>query len=331
MRQAEKLPILSTIPRSGTWFLRYVFSFLGHLDRGGQIEDRLTREIFGRANGPPFDFRGFRGGPLFLARKMIPYDHLFVGHTSCPGFSDIEGDFAWWSRIAFHVPGYDYLHEGLKYDYTPVDLAKNRYTPVAVQALERAASTGRSAPMALVYRNPLAQAASYYAYCTAHTNPAYNTLKGRPLAEVPFRDYLFNCALPSYAKQFFSFQAMAERHPGLVRLVPYEHVVARPMEMLTGLLDHFSGTRRTDRRHLPYAIRLARPEHLKAVEAELGRSLDGTRAGNGSHMRQRRFEEQIDNGIRDETIEWLQAIDIDTARIAWPRKRDIESGCDLAG
>jgi hypothetical protein len=330
MRQAEKLPILSTIPRSGTWFLRYVMSFLGHLDRGGRIEDRLTGEIFGRANGAPFDFHNFGGGPLFFSRKMIPYDHLFVGHTSCPGFSDIRGDFAWWSRIAFHVPGYDYLHEGHIYDYTPVDLAKYRYTPVAVQALERAASTGRNAPMALVYRNPLAQAASYYGYCVAHTSPIYNTLEGRPLAEVPFRTYLFDYALPSYAKQFFSFQAMAERHPGSVRLVPYERLVARPMEMLTDLLDHFSGTRRTDRRHLPDAIRLARPEHLKAVEAELGRSLDGTRAGNGSHMRQRRFEEQIDDGIHDETIERLQSMGIDTARIAWPGMRRRESVCDLS-
>ena len=28
------------------------------------------------------------------------------------------------------------------------------------------------------------------------------------------RDYLFESALPSYAKQFISFKALAERHPG---------------------------------------------------------------------------------------------------------------------
>ena len=97
----KKLPVLSTIPRSGTWFLRYAVSFLGHLDRGGQVEDRITREIVGSPSGAPFDFRRFRGGPLFLTRKTMPYDHLFIGHTVCPGFAGMADDFAWWSQDAF--------------------------------------------------------------------------------------------------------------------------------------------------------------------------------------------------------------------------------------
>lgn len=317
MRQAKKLPILSTIPRSGTWFLRYAVSFLGHLDRGGCIEDRITHEIVGRPSGTPFDFGRFKGGPLFLARNTMPYDHIFIGHTACPGFVDSAGDFAWWSKTAFHVPGYDYLHEGLNYKYTPIDLATYEYTPVPIRALERAVSTGRSAPLALVYRNPLTQAASYYRYCVGHASATYNTLQGRPLADVPFRDYLFGSALPSYAKQFVSFQAMATRHPGLVRLVPYEDLMARPVEVLAGLLNHLSGTSRDDWRNLHCAVHLARREHLKAVEAELGRSLDGTRAGNGSHMRHGGREEQFDDEIREETIGRLRSLGVDTAQIVW--------------
>lgn len=322
MRFGKKLPILSTIPRSGTWFLRYAVSFLSHLDRGGRIEDRISGEVFGPPSGVAFDFGRFGGGPLFLARKTMPYDHVFIGHTACPGFADIAGDFAWWPKTAFHVPGYDYLHEGLNYDYTPVDLAKYRYTPISVRALEKTVSTGRSAPLALVYRNPLTQAASYFRYCMMHRSPVYNTFKGRPLADIPFHDYLFGSALPSYAKQFVSFQAMAARHPGLVRLVPYEHLMARPAEVLTGLLNHLSGTSRGEWPNLRHAVHLARREHLKAVEAELGRSLDGTRVGNGSHMRQGRLKEQLGGAIRDETIGRLLAMGIDVEKIVWPAAND---------
>ncbi len=320
----KSLPVLSTVPRSGTWFLRYAISFLSHLDQGGRIDDRLTGEISGPASGTAFDFHRFRGGPLFRVRSTMPRDHLFIGHTVCPGFADAASLFPWWSRTAFHVPGYDYLHEGLNYDYTPVDLAPYEYTRVSVQALEQASSAGRGDGAALVYRNPVSQAASYFRYCASNVNPAYNTYEGRPLADVPFRDYLLGSALPSYAKQFVSFQAMAARHPGRVLLVPYEHLLARPEEALSDLLDHLSGTSGRDRPNLPRALRLARREHLRAIEVELGHSLDGTRAANGSHMRQGDLGLRLDDRIRDQAISRLQTMGIDVDLFAWSAVKDLE-------
>ena len=312
MSTIKKLPILATVPRSGTWFLRYAVSFLIHLDRGGRIEDRLTGEVVGRPSGMPFDFRRFRGGPLFLTRRSLPREQLFIGHTVCPGFATWAKDFASWNKTAFHVPGYDYLHEGFIYAYTPIDLAGEvEYASLSVAALEQAAAVGCSAPMALVYRNPLAQAASYFRYCIGHMDLAYSTFEGRPLAQVPFRDFLFGRALPSFAKQFVSFQAMAAHHPGLVRLVPYEYLMAQPVEVLADLLNHLQGTSRTDWRNLHYAARLARREHLKAIEAELGRSLDGSRAGNGSHMRTDRFEDGLHSGLGEEVVRQLSSMGVD--------------------
>jgi len=66
-----------------------------------------------------------------------------------------------------------------------------------VPALERASAAGHGSRQALVYRNPLAQAASYFRYCLEHKSPAYNRLAGGPLVGMPFRDYLFDSALPS--------------------------------------------------------------------------------------------------------------------------------------
>ena len=186
-------------------------------------------------------------------------------------------------------------------------------------ALERAASRGRSRPIALVYRNPLDQAVSYFRYSQNHKDAAYNAMNGRPLAAVALRDYLFESALPSYAKQFISYQALAERHPAQVRLVPYERLMAQPVEGLAGILDHLAGTPR-ERPALADAVWLARPEHMKAIEKELGRSLDGTRIDRGSHIQVSpgRADARIDERTRAEAIALLNRLGLDIGLFEWP-------------
>lgn len=318
MFRVPGLPILSTVPRSGTWFLRYAISFLCHLDRGGRIDDRLTGRLFGDPSGPSFDFENFRGGPLFHVRGTLPDNHLFIGHTVCPGFAPSGVD--WWAATPFHVPGYDYFHEGMDYQCTPVDLAPYHHTPVSVPALENSTSRGRGRPIVLVYRNPLDQAVSYFHYGQNHKEATYNSINGRPLTAMALRDYLFQSALPSYAKQFISFQALAERHPSLVRLVPYERLIAQPVDALAGILDHLSATRR-ERPALADAVWLARSEHMKAIETELGRSLDGTRIDRGSHISQvspGRAAARIDDRTRAEAQAFLGRLGIDTSLFDWP-------------
>ena len=312
------LPILSTVPRSGTWFLRYAISFLCHLDRGGRIDDRLTGRTFGDPSGSPFDLQSFSGGPLFHVRGTLPDDHLFIGHTVCPGFAAADVD--WWATTPFHVPGYDYFHEGMNYRYTPVELAPYRHTPVRVPALERSASRGRARPIALVYRNPLDQAVSYFRYSQNHKDARYNSTQGRPLAAVPLRDYLLDSALPSYAKQFISFQALAERHPLQVRLVPYERLMADPVNVLAVVLDHLAGMA-LQRPWLADAVWLARREHMKAIEKELGHSLDGTRTDHGSHISQvtpGRSDGRIDDRTRAEALALLNRLGLDIELFEWP-------------
>jgi hypothetical protein len=314
------LPILSTVPRSGTWFLRYAIAFLCHLEQGGHIRDRLTGRVYGAQPSPDFDFVRFRGGPLFHVEGTLPAKHLFVGHTVCPGFAGRADNADWWTKTSFHVPGYDYLHDGLNYRYTPVDLATYRYTPLHVRALERTVAKGRGQPAVLVYRNPLDQAASYFRYCQNHKDAAYNSINGRPLARVPFRDYLFECALPSYAKQFMSFQALATLHPRQVRLVPYERMMEDPIDVLAEILDHLFG-RPQEWPALEIAVRLARRDHLKAIEKELDRSLDGTRVNRGSHISQviaGKSDWRVDDKTRSDALALLRQWGIDTDLFVWP-------------
>ena len=318
------LPILSTVPRSGTWFLRYLFSFVCHIEQGGRVDDLLTGEVIGNPHGPAFDFNRFKGGPLFRVAGTLPTEHLFIGHTVCPGFQDIISDRHWWKHTSFHVPGYDYFHEEQHYRYTPVDLARYDYAPVKVPAMERAARKGRGATIALVYRNPIDQAFSYFRYCQVHVNPSYHLFRGRPVADMSFREYLFDAALISYARQFISYQLQAARHPHLVKLIPYENLIDRPVETVTHLLDHFSDSRR-EWPLLPAAVRLVRKDHMRAIESKIGGSLDGTRNGQNSHMRPTEDAEQdrlADPTIRDEAIAQLNDMGIDCRLFAWPHRRE---------
>lgn len=313
-------PILSTVPRSGTWFLRYAISFLCHLERGGRIDDRLTGEVFGNPSGPTFDFGRFKGGPLFRVKGVLPAKHLFIGHTVCPGFDADAAGLDWWNTTRFHVPGYDYFHEGMDYRNTPVDLASYVSTPVRVAALERAARKGTGRRIALVYRNPIGQAQSYMRYCRNHRDSAYNSISGRPLSTVPFREYLLGHALPSYAKQFISFQALHHRFPNQVLLVPYERLEQEPVEVLANILDHLAGKARRWP-VLEDAVQLARRDHMKAVEMELGRSLDGTRKNRSSHITQVKgnpTDARIDGRTRADAQAMLQRMGLNIDLFEWP-------------
>src|SRR5262249_9558049 len=184
----KSLPILSTIPRSGTWFLRYAVSFLAHLDRGGRIDNRLTGRTVGDPTGPAFDFRRFKGGPLFNVRGTMPVDHLFIGPTVCPGFPAMAAHVHWWRDTTLHVPRYAFFREGLNLCSPPVELAPYLYARIRVPAVERSAKK-RGQRTVLVYRDPLDQAASFYWYCQHHDEPTYNSFSGRPLGSMPFDDF----------------------------------------------------------------------------------------------------------------------------------------------
>lgn len=310
------LPVLATVPRSGTWFLRYAISFMCHLDRGGRIDDRLTGEIFGAPQSVPFDFNRFRGGPLFDVSGTLAATRLFIGHTVCPGFASTAN--ASWKKSIFHVRGYDYLHDGLNYAFVPMEMSATRFEAVKVAALDRSMARGKGAPIVLVYRNPIDQAASFYRYCQGHENTAYNSFQGQPLSALPFHEYLVDLALPSYAKQFVSYQAMAQAFPRGIMLVRYEDLVRDATATLARILDHLTGSR-AERPRLAAAIQLARPDHLRALELELGRSLDGSRA-RGSHI-QRTIEEGsylTDEDTIARTCRVLKEWGIDTSLFTWP-------------
>ena len=204
----------------------------------------------------------------------------YSSDTRCARVSQISrSEFDWWSKTDFHVPGYDYLHEGHELSTTRrSNLRKTSTRRSRIKALEQAPHRrGRSATLALVYRNPLAQAASYFRYCHEACEADVQHVQGSAVRRYARSRLPVRAALYPPTQAVHLLQAMAVRDPGLVRLVPYEHLMAKPEEVLAEPPRSPLGDVWQRLGKPSPAVHLARREHLKAVEAELGRSLDGTR------------------------------------------------------
>lgn len=313
-RALTVLPTIACVPGGDVWFLRFSLGFLSHLNQGGRIEDRLRGRVVGDPAGRPFKFDHLRGGPLQWAPDLVPSGHVFIGHSICPGFSKIAARFSWWQATPFCAPGYDYFHDGFNYAQVPVDLAPHAFAEVSLRGVEAAAWAKSAQRSILLYSDPFEQAASYFNYSRSHPAPAYNTLAGRRLTDWKFRDYLLDHALPSYAKAFISYQAMANEVPGSVIILPHRGLRERPVETLASILNHLAGQPR-DWPLLPDAVDLARREHMAAVEIALGRPLDRKRRGRAvatSDADGKVKPEDIDQGVRREGVAVLASLGMES-------------------
>jgi hypothetical protein len=328
---AKVVPIISCVPGSAIWSLRFATAFLAHLAQGGHVTDRLHNRVVGRPEGPAFNFDHVRGGPLLWAPRLVDSSHLFIGYSVCPGFSKIAAEVPWWQSTRFCTPGYDYFHDGLNYAHVPVDMAPHAYVSVSVSGLDAAAWTQPAQRAVLLYPDPVEQAVAYFQQCRNHPMRAYNTLGGRRVADWAFRDFLFQHALPSYAKIFISYQTMAGRMPGSVSLVPYERMLERPAETLASVLSHLTPTQR-DWPMIEDAVVLARQEHLAAVERELGRALDRRRrSGRGNDVRaDEGFRKELDPALRLEGLAFLESLGLDVRHFEPSRDAVTDSGMNAA-
>jgi hypothetical protein len=194
---------------------------------------------------------------------------------------------------------------------------------VSVDAVDAAAWTEPRQRAVFIHGDPLEQAAVYFGYCRDHVRPAYNRLDGMRVADWSFDDYLFRHALPSYAKIFVSYQAMAGAVPGSVRIVAHAAPPECHAEALASMLLHLTG-KDQPAAMIEDAVALARREHIAALERDLGRRLDGARRRNGRGLA---ADEAIvrrtkDDGLRREALAFLASRGIDANRFP-PSSADV--------
>lgn len=275
-RPVKILPVVASVPGVDVWFLRFAFAFLAHLRQGGHVVDRLSGQCVGNPAGPAFNFDHVSGGPLLWAPDLPPSRHLFIGHTVCPGFGRISAQCEWWARTPFSAPGYDYLHDGMNYGHVPVDLAPHAFVSVSVDDVDAAAWSDARQRMVLVYGDPMQHAVGCFANNRTLGRRAHAQLNGRSPMDWTFHEYLLKRALPSYAKMFISYQAMAEAVPGAVHIVAESALRADPARGLSSLLSHLQ-LDRWQTAEIDAVADLCRREHILAIERELGLSLTGSR------------------------------------------------------
>lgn len=304
------------MPGEDVWFLRFAIAFLSHLQQGGRLTNALTGRRVGSLKGRPFNFDHLRGGPLFWLPGLMSSGHLFIGHTLCPGFGRISGQFSWWADTPFCAPGYDYLHDGLDYSHVPVDLAPHALATVSVGDVDAAAWTEPRQRAVLVHGDPVKQAVAYFRSYRDHLRPAWRRDDGQA-ADRPFRDYLFRHALPSYAKLLVSYQAMARAVPDSVRIVTQDELLEQPAATLSSILSHLTGGSQQPN-FLAAATELASREHIEALEKELGRRLNGSRGRGAGSVPQSVEEEARDPGLRREALALLTSMGVDTAALSGP-------------
>ncbi len=313
-RPVKILPIVAFVPGTDVWFLRFAFAFLSHLQQGGHVVDRLSGQCIGNAAGPSFNFDHMNGGPLLWAPILTLSSPVYRSYGLSRIYR-ISSQFDWWASTPFSAPGYDYLHEGMNYGHVPVDLAPHAFVSVSVGDVDAAAWTSSGQRMVFVYGDPIEQAVGYFDYCRQQVRPAYSQLGERRLADWPFDEYLFQHALPSYAKIFVSYQAMAQAVPGSVHIVSEDALRATPAQVLSSVLSHLN-LGRWQSAMIDYVVNLSRREHVMAIEREIGRRLTSSRGSRKTATRsapEAVFMAARDPGLRREALTCLASMGVDTA------------------
>ena len=208
----------------------------------------------------------------------------------------------------------------MNYGHVPVDLGPHAFVSVSVGDVDAAAWTHTGQRMVFVYGDPLEQAVGYYDYCRNLVRPAHSQLGERPLADWPFHEYLFQHALPSYAKMFVSYQAMAEAVPGAVHIVAEDALRAEPARILSSVLSHLK-LDRWQSAMIDAVVDLSRREHIMAVERELGRSLTGSRASRRTttwSVPESVVKAARDPTLRREALALLASMGVNTAYFQTP-------------
>ena len=212
---------------------------------------------------------------LFADRaESLGINMMAIGHTVCPGFDVYQGEHrAAWDALTFYIEGHNWAAHGISQTEGAFDPSVNPDTRIA-----------------LIYRNPLDQARSFFRHALNHVDPAVRHRIDETGATVGIRsvsDYLHTVGLDAYLKQYLTFHLLQNTYPDQILMLPYEELVARPQAAFTTMLEHFGHEVSPARgRLLERAIHLASMDSMRKVEAALGHTIaNDQRAAGESHMR----------------------------------------------
>ncbi len=254
-----KNPILiSTIPRSGTWYNREFYYFYSELLKG-----KKKRDIFDN---------------MLKTRKKIKYripmdidklgfDIVFIQHWLCPGFiENYNGKYKKkWDELIFysnHVPGNFTNYMKLKNVEEKVNPYKNR-----------------NSKLIFYYRNPLDQNVSFFKGIQNHKDKNLLSFFNKKTNEREyFKDishFLRTVGMDMYIKHFLSFKLVEELFPNNVLLMSYENLVNDPEENFIKALKFLGHNIKLKKYESEFfeALDLSSKESIMALEKRYGHAI----------------------------------------------------------
>jgi hypothetical protein len=191
------LPIY-TLPRSGTWYHRIVFSRLSaKLNYAGLKLDRTSRLT--------------NWAEINLEKELGTW--IQICHGSCPSFkkailSKDYSHFLEWSNLHYASDGYSVL-----------DLNCEKY-PNYYNFY-----TNTTFKITYIYRNPLDHCVSMFFHCRNHVDSHLRSLvEGETIQSAGIKYFL-----PSFLKQYLTFQTVKAFFPNRIYMNSYENILHDPL------------------------------------------------------------------------------------------------------
>ena len=181
------MPIISTIPRSGTNLIYYFFKYLELFSSNLELIKKEDDEVFSNFKTKT-DFK-------WVGKSLI------IGHGYCPGYElNISNPwYAQWSQLPNSDNWFNAISAYNLRDNPHYDFAKNKNLKVV-----------------FVYRNPYDCLLSLYDHLQGHKN--YD------LTNKSFDSFVVE-VLPHYVKSYISFKEMKLEYEDNILLIKYENLI----------------------------------------------------------------------------------------------------------
>ena len=266
-----KVGLISTMPRSGTWYIRYFFHFYHHL-------------LLGQSNIHVDIKNDHSETPVFVRDNTIGLDAMSILHVICPGFSCYQGKYRkFWDELTFPDMGYDQSQRFVGY------IRRGKFR-VPVDRLFNP-TLNENVRIAYFYRNPLDQAVSTFNHIQNHKTQGhryYIDHQGNMTLMSNVSEFIHHVGLEAYIKQFLTFKIMKDLYSDNILLLKYENLIRNPKPTFLSVLTHF-GHDVEDSNHLKkveMALLLSSKKSLKKIENRIGHSLAKDQINsNQSHIR----------------------------------------------
>jgi hypothetical protein len=236
-----KVGLLTTMPKSGSWYNSYFIYFYDQLLRGStNVAAELPKEYT----------------KIINLRDTIGLDAFFmIGHCVCPGSYQHLGKFKQaWDELCFYAGGFNGATDIIKDHIHLFDPSLNKNVRIAYY-----------------YRNPLDQAVSFFRHIQNHKDQLHRyrkNLQGNMVLMTSVKEYLHHVGLEAYIKQFLTWKIMKQIYPDNILLTKYETLVRNPTCTFTKVLEHFGHdiSEPTHKEKIAQAIALSSKDSMQKIE-----------------------------------------------------------------